>query len=128
MGLSDLIGQTKGRCSGPQSLSLTASVSIGIRFERDGYFRLVLPTCCVKPVKDVIARSPPLPTPCDLCGRPIESYPFISKHHYSYREYHVACALGAGIVLPLDFERALSEVPKRKALIQNASRKDEIWT
>jgi len=118
MGLSDLIGQHTHHI-GPQTNRLlkpragkeaATSVSMGIRFERDGCFRLRFPSRYVKLVKDVIGRSPPLPIPCDVCGMPIESYPFISKHSHSYRKYHVACALRTGIVLPLDFHKNTAEI------------------
>jgi hypothetical protein len=83
----------------------TASASMGIRFDGDGSFRLVLPNVHVRLVSSAHGPSPPLPIPCDVCGRPIESYPFIAKHYRSYRKYHVACALSTGVILPLDFGR-----------------------
>lgn len=82
-----------------------AFANMGIRFERDGYFRLAFPALHVRLVTSAQGRAPPLPIPCDVCGRPIESYPFIAKHHRSYRKYHVACALRTGVILPLDFDK-----------------------
>lgn len=104
------IGPRTNRLPKPRAgKEATAFVSRGIRFERDGYFRLAFPGLHVRLVNNRSNRSPELPTPCDVCGRPIESYPFIAKHHTSYRKYHVACALRTGVILPLDFDRSTAE-------------------
>ena len=70
------------------------------RFENAAYIGLTFPSRTVRLVENAKNRSPRLPTSCDACHETIGEYPFIAKHHKSYRKYHVSCALRIAIVLP----------------------------
>ncbi|MBI3841360.1 MAG: hypothetical protein HY297_05360 [Thaumarchaeota archaeon] len=72
-----------------------------IRYERAAYFGLSFPSRAVRIVENAKNHSPRLPTSCDVCQKMIKSYPFIAKHHISYRKYHITCALRVGLVLPI---------------------------
>src|SRR5208337_500092 len=50
-------------------------------------------------VKNHKNRSVCLPTPCDVCQKMINEYPYISKlRHSGRRQYHVECALRVGLI------------------------------
>ena len=72
-----------------------------ISYERAAYFGLSFPSRAVRIVENAKNHSPRLPTSCDVCQKMIKNYPFIAKHHISYRKYHITCALRVGLVLPL---------------------------
>ncbi len=74
---------------------------LSIRFERAAFIGLTFPSHTVRLVENGNNRSPRLPTQCDACRREIKVYPYISKHHSSYRKYHIKCAIRVGLVTPL---------------------------
>lgn len=87
--------------SRPSSPSGLESSMLNIRFENAAYLGLTFPSRTVRLVENAKNRSPRLPTSCDACNKTIGEYPFIAKHHRSYRKYHVSCALRIALVLPV---------------------------
>ncbi|QQG48429.1 MAG: hypothetical protein HY247_06710 [archaeon] len=78
-----------------------SGLSNEISYERAAYFGLAFPSRAVRLVENAKNHSPRLPTSCDVCQKMIQSYPFIAKHHISYRKYHITCALRVGLILPI---------------------------
>lgn len=70
-----------------------------ISYERAAYLGLALPSRSVALVRSGSNRSARLPTPCDVCQRMIDTYPFIAKEGSGYRKYHISCALRIGLIL-----------------------------
>ena len=71
-----------------------------LRLQSAAFVGLTFPSRTVRLVENSKNRSPRLPTSCDACHKTIGEYPFIAKHHRSYRKYHVACALRIALILP----------------------------
>ena len=110
MSLEEKTRKSPGRKSTAQhSKKVPTPVSREIRFERGDYFGLVFPSLHIRLVSNSQGRARELPAACDVCGRPIEDYPFIAKRHHSYRRYHLVCALEAGVVLPLKLDGDTAE-------------------